>query len=139
DLQHSFTLLDWNEITWGGGYRAVDYRIDGTPTLFFIPPARTLGLGNVFLQDSISLSPSVKLILGIKGEDDPFSDWTALPSARLSWKASEKTLLWAAISRAIRSPTPFETDVVEKLGSTVFLVGNPNFQSEKLTAYEAGL
>src|SRR3546814_13749720 len=46
---------------------------------------------------------------------------------------------WAAASRAIRSPTPFDRDVVETVGDTVFLIGPADFRSEKLTALEAGL
>jgi iron complex outermembrane receptor protein len=42
------------------------------------------------------------------------------------------------MSSAIRSPTPFDDDVVEKLGSLVYLTGNPDFQSEKVSAYEIG-
>src|SRR3546814_5046498 len=48
-------------------------------------------------------------------------------------------MLWAAASRAIRSPTPFDRDVVETVGDTVFLIGPADFRSEKLTALEAGV
>src|SRR3546814_18078565 len=44
---------------------------------------------------------------------------------------------WAAASRAIRSPTPFDRDVVETVGDTVFLIGPADLRSEKLTALEA--
>jgi iron complex outermembrane receptor protein len=47
-------------------------------------------------------------------------------------------LLWAAASRAVRTPTAFDEDVIEKLGSLVFLTGNPDFRREQLTALEAG-
>jgi iron complex outermembrane recepter protein len=49
-----------------------------------------------------------------------------------------KTLLRAAVSKAIRSPTPIDDDVVEKLAGKVFLTGNAQFEPEKLTAYEVG-
>jgi iron complex outermembrane receptor protein len=138
DVQHSFNLNPANQITWGGGLRASDYRIDGTATLFFAPPHRTLDLSNLFAQDSITIDPALTAILGVKLEDDPFSGLAALPSARLSWKLSDHVLLWTAISRAIRSPTPFDDDVVEKSGGATFLTGSPDFESEKLTAYELG-
>jgi iron complex outermembrane receptor protein len=47
-------------------------------------------------------------------------------------------LIWGAISRAVRSPTPFDADVVEKLGNATFLTGDPNFLPEQVTAYEIG-
>ena len=45
---------------------------------------------------------------------------------------------WAAVSRAIRSPTPFDRDVVEKVGPNVFLIGNPRFAAEFVTAFKMG-
>jgi iron complex outermembrane receptor protein len=138
EAQHNFNLNDWNAIAWGAGVRFSRYDIHGTPTLFFAPPSGTLALSDVFAQDSITLSPSLTAILGFKLEDDPYSDLTPLPSARLSWQITDNALLWAAVSRAIRSPTPFDTQVVEKIGPMVGLAGNPDFESETLTAYELG-
>ena len=51
---------------------------------------------------------------------------------------SDTRFLWSAVSRAIRSPTPFDRDVVEYLGTTLFLTGGGNFKPEKLTAYQIG-
>jgi iron complex outermembrane receptor protein len=138
DVQHSFALNDWNAITWGGGLRISNYTIAGTASLFFAPASRTLNLANGFVQDSITLSPSLSAILGLKLEADPYSGVTPLPSGRLSWKVDEDTLLWASVSYAIRSPTPFDRDVQERLGTAVTLNGDPQFISEKLTAYEIG-
>lgn len=139
DVQHSFALGSRNQVTAGGGYRIARYRIHGTVSLAFAPEARALHLANAFLQDSITVTGNSRLILGVKIEDDPFSGATLLPSARATWRPGKAVMLWAAASRAIRSPTPFDNDVVEKIGSTVFLTGSPNFRSEKLDAYEAGL
>ncbi len=139
DLQHSFTLNDWNAVTWGGGVRVSHIEINGTATFFFTPPVRDLDLANVFAEDSITLSPSLTAIVALKLEEDPYSGLAVLPTARLSWKAGADTLLWGAVSRAIRSPTPFDVDVSEILGGSLFLSGNPNFQSTTVTAYELGL
>jgi iron complex outermembrane receptor protein len=138
DVQHNFALNSHNDIVWGVGVRAEQYRIVGTPGLFFTPTERTMQLVDFFLQDTVSITDRVKLTLGLKLENDPYSGLAAMPSARLSWKTTDSTLVWASVSRAIRSPTPFDRDVVEKLGSLVFLVGASDFQPEKLTAYELG-
>ncbi|HEY1837701.1 MAG TPA: TonB-dependent receptor [Rhizomicrobium sp.] len=138
EVQHNFALNDWNAIAWGAGVRTSKYRVDGTAALQFAPAGGTLNLSDAFVQDSIALSPSLTAILGIKLEDDPFTSATPLPSARLSWKVTDDALIWAAVSRAIRSPTPFDTDVVEKIGPLTALAGNPEFQSETLLAYELG-
>jgi len=140
DLQRSTTLGERQQIVFGGGFRSIRYKIFGTPTLFWVPASRTLQLGNAFIQDAVTLTPSLKLVLGAKVEADPYLQPELLPSARLSWTPSERLNLWGAVSRAIRSPTPFDRDVVEKLAAAAppFLIGDSGFQAETLTSYELG-
>ena len=137
DVQHSLSLNERNQLVWGAGARLSHYEIDGG-AVAFDPPSRTLKLFDVFAQDTLALTPKVDLIAGLKLEDDPYSGWTAMPNLRLAWRPNDSALLWAAASRAIRSPTPFDRDVVESIGGAVLLTGDPNFQPEKLTAYEVG-
>jgi iron complex outermembrane recepter protein len=138
ELQHSFTLGSANNIVWGAGDRVNRYDITDATALLFVPDRRTLNLANAFVQDVIAFDPRVKLTLGLKVEDDPYSGVTPLPSVRFSFSLADNALLWSAISRAIRSPTPFDRDVQEYLGSTLLLVGGSDFRPEKLTAYEIG-
>ena len=138
DLQQSLMLGMRNHLVWGGGARTTRYTIDSSGGLSFSPPSRTLSLSNIFVQDSLTITPQTTLILGLKAENDPYSGITLLPSVRATYKPSDTTLLWAAASRAIRSPTPFDRDVVETLGNVVFLNGVSSFEPEKLTAYELG-
>jgi iron complex outermembrane receptor protein len=138
DLQHSFALGRRNDIVWGGGLRVADYEIDGTASLFFVPATRKLVLADVFAQDSISITGNTKLILGLKLEEDPYSGLAVLPNLRFSWKPTAGSLIWASASEAIRTPTPFDRDVVEKFGPILALSGNTNFQPEKLNAIELG-
>ena len=80
----------------------------------------------------------MQLVAGLKLENDPYSGLTPMPSVWLSWKPDSDNLIWGAVSQVIRSPTPFDADVQEKLGAAVFLTGNPSFLPEQLTAYELG-
>ena len=141
DIQHGFSWGTKQSIVWGGGFRT---QRDDAPTVLsnlqvfvFSPQRRTLELGNVFIQDSISLSDAVKLIVGTKIEDDPYTGVEPLPSARLSWKVTGSDLLWAAVSRAVRAPSRIDRDILEVFGPVVFLRGG-DFQDERLTAYELG-
>jgi iron complex outermembrane receptor protein len=43
-----------------------------------------------------------------------------------------------AASRAIRSPTPFDDEVLEKLQTITYLVANTQFHPEQVTAFEIG-
>ena len=138
DMQHNFTLGRRNTVVWGAGLRISRYRIDNTPSLLFEPPQRTLDLSNLFVQDTYALTGSAKVIAGLKLENDPYSGPTLLPNLRISWAPTQNGMVWAAVSRAIRSPTPFDVDVLEKSGSDVLLKGDPDFRTEKLTAFETG-
>ncbi|WP_293366074.1 TonB-dependent receptor [Phenylobacterium sp.] len=140
DVQDSFTLGERNQIVFGGGGRTSRYRIEGTPTLFFIPGSGDLNLADAFAQDTITLSSTLRLTVGLKVEADPYVNAEPLPDVRLAWSPNGALTLWGAVSKAVRSPTPFDRDVVEKITPTAApqLIGDASFQQEKLTAYEAG-
>ncbi len=141
DAQHSFSWGTRQSIVWGGGVRVEQ---DNSPTtlsssqfLLISPQRRTLNLVNIFIQDSIPLTRTLKLILGTKVEDDPYTGLALLPSARLSWKVTDSDLLWTAVSRAVRAPSRIDRDTFEVVGPVVLLRGG-DFQPEKLIAYELG-
>jgi len=143
DVQHSFRWGEAQQVVWGGGYRITQ---DNFPAVlangqleFFSPQGRTLGLGNVFGQDTISLPNRLQLILGLRLEDDPYTGLEPLPSIRLSWKLSDSNLVWAAVSRAVRAPSRLDRDFFEALpGSSALEIAGGDFQPEKLIAYELG-
>jgi iron complex outermembrane receptor protein len=141
DVQHSFTLGSSHQVVWGGGYRVTEdyFPLLPNPGVLqaFRPIGRTLNFFNIFAQDTVALTPDLKLTLGLKLEDDPYSGKQYLPSARVSWKLSENTLVWGAASRAVREPSRLDRDFVQFTRGTLVLTGQ-DFQPEKLTAYEVG-
>ena len=138
ELQYAFSAGTHNRLVVGGGARLFDYDIEGTPSLYFDPPKGQLFIANAFVQDNFSLARNVTLTGGIKVEKLPYAGASLLPEVRLAWKPAPSTLLWASLSRAIRSPTPFDVDVQERVGNIVSLSGDPDFRTEKLTAVELG-
>jgi len=136
--QHSLKLGGWNDFVWGADERIIAYTIQNTSTLLFLPASRTLDYASIFGQDTAALTPRLKLTLGMKLEVDPYVGLEPLPQARLSWKVLDNALLWTAVSRAVRAPTPVDRDIVERIGTTNVLDGSFDFQSETLIAYEAG-
>ena len=137
-VQHNNAPGSRNDFVWGGGIRASRFDINGNQSLFFEPPRRTLLLGNLFAQYGLAITSRTKLTLGFKIEQDPYAGASALPNVRLAWKPTDTILFWGAVSRAVRSPTPFDRDVVEVLRGQRFLTGDNDFRTEKLTAFEAG-
>ena len=140
EAQHSFTLGERHDIVWGGGLRVYQDQFNAaTGALAFVPARRVQSLSDIFAQDTIALTERLKLTVGMKLEDDPYSGWAPLPSGRLSWKADDGVLLWSAVSRAVRAPTRFDRDLLAvEVPGVLLLTGNHDFQSEKLTAYEVG-
>ena len=138
ELQQRLALGARHTFIWGGGERINSYSIHNSSTLLFMPDERQMSLGNVFAQDSVALDDRWTLTGGIKFEDDPFSGWNAQPDLRVNWALSERTDLWAAASRAVRSPTPFDHDVIERIGTTTFLTGYTLFRPERVSTYELG-
>src|SRR3546814_818448 len=94
---------------------------------------KRLWIGNLFAQDSVSVSDDVTLIGGIKLERTSFTGLQILPNLRLAWKADERALFWAAISRSVRTPSRIDRQLTYPS-----LVEGGTFDSEKLIAIEAG-
>lgn len=133
-FQNALAPLGRHQLNWGGGYRYI-HDIFRAPGAFTLDPEQDhQELANLFLQDEISLKDTLTLTLGVKFEYSSYSDFDYLPSARLAWTPNDRTLLWAAASRAIRTPVRVDRDLVAE---GIFL-GGPNFGSEELIAYEAG-
>jgi iron complex outermembrane receptor protein len=139
DFSHRFQLGERQAITWGAGYRLMQDEVKNTATLAFIPPKRDMQLFSGFLQDEIVLVPEkLKLTLGTKLEHNDFSGLELQPSARLAWLLDKRQALWAAVSRAVRSPSRIDTDLFVPGQSPFFIAGGKSFTSEKLIAYEVG-
>ncbi len=134
EIQHNFHLGEANEIVWGGGYRRNTENFINDPPFVFAVPKRTLEHTNFYIQDTYALTPAVKFVAGIKFEHNQMTGWEIMPSGRISWQAAEHTLLWAAVSRAVRTPNRIDRE----LEYFPLLIPAVNFQSEELLAYELG-
>jgi len=137
EAQHSFTWGAGHDIVWGGGLRHQRDRTAGSAQLFFDPANKRLNLASVFVQDALALSPQLKLTLGAKVERNSYTGVELQPNVRLAWKPDERHLAWAAISRAVRTPSRLDRELTI-LSPAGNLLGGPNFVSERVIAYEAG-
>lgn len=131
--QHSFTRGPHN-VVWGAGYRLTrDYvRTLDEPQLIQ-PHRRQVGIGNIFVQDGIVLSPDLMLTLGVKLETNSYTSTEWLPSARFGWRLNDRQFVWGAVSRVVRNPSRIERDFTIAGFVEPGLMG-----SEKLVAYELG-
>ena len=136
-----------HDIVWGLGYRISHDQTGNSPYLIMAEPSKTFSLYSAFVQDDITLVPKRwRLTLGSRFEHNDFTGFEVQPNIRLLWTPSEKDGVWAAVSRAVRTPSRGETS------STAFVsppnppyvpyplatVADPNMDSEKLNALDLG-
>jgi iron complex outermembrane recepter protein len=110
DFQHHFQQGQRQDIVWGLGYRWTAETSDGSFEASLIPPNQSTSMVSGFAQDEIALMPNrLYLTVGAKMEYNSYSGFALLPSARAVYQFNRRSMTWAAISRAVR--TPAETDV----------------------------
>lgn len=138
DAQHSFAPLARNQVIWGAGYRLTTDRIGSSPGVSFDPPQRTDDVVNLFVQDEIAVVPGLfHLTLGTKLEHNDYTGFELQPSGRMLLTPHERNTFWAAVSRAVRTPSRADSDVTFNLGGQI-LMGDPALKSEEVIAYELG-
>lgn len=148
DFQYHFAWSARQKITWGLGYRATHEVDEDLSVVRFAPPVRSQNLYSGFLQDEILLARGVYLTAGSKLEHNGYTGFEFEPSVRLQWNVNSSQLLWSAISRAVRTPSRYDRDLLVPTGLSnppppfqfpaAYLTGNPAFVSETLVAYELG-
>jgi iron complex outermembrane receptor protein len=134
DLQYNASLGP-HDLVLGGGIRTThDEFVNNLNGFQLNPPSRRLWVYNAFVQDRIRLSDRLSLIAGVKAEETSFTGVEILPNLRVAWQPGERTLLWAAVSRAVRTPSRID----RQLEFLPLLGPGDSFVSEKLIAFEAG-
>lgn len=143
ESQYDFAQIGAHSLTTGLGYRFVTDNENAAPVTFFNPDEDKSHLFSTFIQDKITLSPNKwYLTVGTKLEHNDFSGFEVQPNARLQWFPDEKQSVWTSVSRAVRIPSRLEQDVfltaIADAGNRYTIVGNSDFDSEELIAYEIG-
>lgn len=149
DFQHRMPLGERQEYLWGLGVRHARDDIQGlTRMLGYAPPQREDWLYSAFVQGEFVLQPKRwRLLLGSKFEHNSYTGFEYQPSLRLLWSPQAKHRLWAALSRAVRTPSRTDhTGFIETLTPAPTLPvplllqvhGNTAYESESLLAYELG-
>jgi len=138
--------LPWRQaFVWGLGARVSPSNfIEVVPTALFAPHS-TDQLYSAFVEDEIALVDNhLWLTLGSKFLHNNYTGFDVQPTARLLWTPTARQSLWAAVSRAVRTPSALE----ENLQVTGLISANPlifaraygdgHFTPERMLGYEAG-
>ncbi|MCV6637407.1 TonB-dependent receptor [Candidatus Albibeggiatoa sp. nov. NOAA] len=147
DWQQHYIPSEHYEIVWGLGYRYTrDYLPKEDHFVTYNPQQQTDHLFSAFIQNEFWLKPEkLRLTLGSKFEHNDYTGIEIQPTARLLWKLDQTKSAWAAVSRAVRTPSRTDQTLTAKYASIEppfalsYASGTPNFKSETLVAYELGL
>ncbi len=136
DLETQYNRTEGaHQIVAGFGVRTTRDEFINNANIFALDPtSRRLWILNAFVQDRFALTPELSLTAGLKLERSSFSGIELLPNLRIAWHPRPDHLLWASVSRAVRTPSRIDRNLV----APPILVAATEFRSEKLVAIEAG-
>ena len=146
DFQHHWIAGARNDVVWGAGYRWTSDEAGGGQT-YFAHSGHIVNLGSTFVQDSVTLIPATLILTaGTKFQWNSYTHFEVQPAARLAWTLARTDTLWAACSRAVRTPSDQDRDVdfryplgtANGLPLDGLILGNPWLAAEAVVANEAG-
>jgi iron complex outermembrane receptor protein len=136
------------ELTWGLGARVSPSNyIQIAPGVNFLPNKQTESIYSGFVQYELPIvRDKLMLTAGTKLEHNSFSGFDYQPSVRLLWAPTERHSFWTAVTRAVRTPSRIDEDVlfdifVENTPTVPVyfeILGNSRQKAEQLIGYEAG-
>jgi iron complex outermembrane receptor protein len=146
EMRHRRPIGARHDMTAGGGYRGLEDRALSWGTMQFSTDREFTNLVQGFVQDEIELTPSIHITPGLKVEHTTYVGVDVQPSLRGVWQPADAHAIWAAGSRAVRTPARmhrtarFTMFVPTPAGgySPVFVRGSEDFASERLDGLEAG-
>lgn len=139
DGQHRFQLGQRQEVVWGVGVRFMDHRVENLELFNVLPGHKTLHIYNAFIQDNITIVEDLlHITAGAKIEHTTYAGYQFQPNVRLSLTPAGNQTLWAAVSRAVRTPSRVDRDFTISLAPGLPLIQGKDMHSEKVIAYEVG-
>jgi iron complex outermembrane receptor protein len=147
DFLHRTPATHRQQFTYGAGIRISPSRTKRTtPTILFDPTQKTWSIYSAFLQDEVQLVPKrLTLTIGAKLQHDNYTGFEYQPNGRLLWTPAEHATLWAAVSRAVRTPDRVDEDIrvdVLAVKDPVLIygriMGDRGLRAERVVSYEGG-
>jgi iron complex outermembrane receptor protein len=132
----------------GAGYRSIHASLDGHLGISLVPADTTQSIFNTFVQDEIAVVPKrLSLTLGAKVERDAAVGFGIQPTGRVMWSVTRNQRVWGAVSRALRTPSILDRDILVQFPVVqtpsgipygVEARGNPDARSESVVSVESG-
>lgn len=144
DVSWDFETREQVQLSWGLNYRYSTSHINGVSRTSFSSTDEDFHLGGGFVQGRLDvLDRRLSILGGVKLGGNNWSGFEVQPSVRALAKPAEGHAIWAAVSRAVRTPTQLDRELIATIPVAVppfavTLTGNDEQRSEDLTSFEAG-
>jgi iron complex outermembrane receptor protein len=144
EFQQLLKLSDRQKLIWGLGYRGIDDEFSAGDVVRADPEERYTSLYSAFVQHEVDIvRDRLTLTSGLKSEYNDYTHDEWQPSLRLSYTPKERATVWLGWSRAARTPSRVNNDVIFRNraippATFVEVFGSENFESEYVDAFEAG-
>jgi iron complex outermembrane receptor protein len=146
DLQLSANRVGRHLLTGGIGLRHLEEeQRDPAARVRFSETESTQNQWSIYAQDELHFfDEHLRIIAGAKLEDFAFTGLALQPTLRTLWHLSDTQTLWAAASRAVRTPSRLElfsnisVMVPGEIPVHFALLGDENLNEEDMDAYELG-
>jgi iron complex outermembrane recepter protein len=147
DFMHRFRIAEQHQISYGFGLHWSPNRfVPHSASFNVLPNVTTDYIHTGFLQDEIHLLHDRLLVTaGAKIEGNNYTGVDIQPTGRLLWNANPHQSFWGGVTRAVTTPSRIEEGFSLYGGQIstnppvgLYVVGNPDFQSERVLGYEGG-
>ncbi len=146
EWQHTYAFSSRHSLVWGASFNSTaDVPTHGFGWYFTQSPRRDY-VESGFAQYEVAVVPDrLRLTAGAKLEHNSYTGFEIQPQIRAVWTPTRAQSIWGAVSRAVRTPSQYQSDLGIKFGvvpgevpTFLTMFGNPHLQSEVLRAYEVG-
>ena len=138
DFSQHFRWGGRHAIVWGAGYRWSEDEVTTAPGYRFVPQSRSDSWYGAYVEDEVVIVPErLRISVGAKFEHNGYTGFEFQPSIRGIWTSREGWSAWAAVSRAVRTPSRLETAFAID-DPIVAIAPAPDLDAEELLAWEIG-
>lgn len=136
-----------HEIVAGVGYRFAGSVLHNSERLAYLPERETLHFVTAFVHDEVEFTRNLRVMLGSKFERNSYTGFEWQPALRATWTATHEQTLWAAVTRAVRTPARVDRGIQVLVSAApgpgglplvISIEGSRDYESEDLKAVEVG-
>jgi len=148
EFQEHTRLGDRNDLIWGLEYKGAIANLPPTVDFKVLPEHTARNLTAIFGQDEFTLMPGkLRFIAGARISHENGTGVQIEPTGRLLWTPKTYLTSWAAVSRAVHTPSVTDSGLSATFAAVplqppmfalVQVASNPNSVPESALSYEAG-